>query len=82
MLAMLLSEFGGYLMAALAALVALVGVYLKGRSSGKADEVAKRETKINEQASEAREKVQHVEDEIARSDDVAVLERARKWVRK
>jgi len=82
MLTALASEFVGYIVAALAAVAAVIGVYFQGRASGRSDEVAKRETQLNEQGEKAREKVRNVELEIARSGDAAVRERARKWVRK
>lgn len=83
MLALLLSEFGGYIAAALAALVALAGVYFKGRSSGKTEVVAEREAVIHKQADQAKQEVRDVETKIESKPDDAVRDLARsKWVRR
>ncbi|WP_026641106.1 hypothetical protein [Bordetella petrii] len=83
MLTSLLSSFGGYIVAAVVALVAVAGAYLRGRSSGKAAERTERGAKINEQAAHARQKVQEVRNEVAAaSDDAVAAELADKWVRK
>ncbi|OCZ64290.1 hypothetical protein A9G00_43665 [Achromobacter xylosoxidans] len=72
----------GYVVAALAAVAAVVLVYLRGRSAGRADERHDRAEQINEQATKARQEVRNVEDEVARMDDDAVSDRLRSgWVR-
>lgn len=83
MLAMLLSEFGGYLVAALVTIVGALGLYFKGRSSGKTEAVVERQVVIQKQAEAAKQEVQNVEAKIDAASDNAVRERARsKWVRK
>jgi len=83
MLTSLLSSFGGYIVAAVVALVAVAGAYLRGRSSGKAAERTERDAKINEQAAQARREVQEVHNETAAmADDAIADELADKWVRK
>ncbi|NMU89203.1 hypothetical protein HGQ98_04825 [Achromobacter ruhlandii] len=72
----------GYVVATAAAVVAVVLVYLRGRSAGRADERQERNDRINEQAAIARQEVRHVEDEVARMDDDAVSDRLKSgWVR-
>lgn len=72
----------GYVVAALAAMTAVVLVYLRGRSAGRADERQERNEKINEQAVKARQEVRNVEDDVARMDDDAVSDRLKSgWVR-
>ncbi|MBQ2647374.1 MAG: hypothetical protein IJF82_08360 [Achromobacter sp.] len=72
----------GYAVAAAAAVAAVVLVYLRGRSVGRADERQERNDRINEQAAKAREEVRDVEDEVARMDDDAVSDRLKSgWVR-
>ncbi|MFY3603261.1 hypothetical protein ACOTHZ_11085 [Achromobacter xylosoxidans] len=72
----------GYVVAAAAAVVAVVLVYLRGRSAGRADERQERNDRINEQAAKARQEVRNVEDEVARMDDDAVSDRLKSgWVR-
>ncbi len=72
----------GYVVAAAAAVVAVVLVYLRGRSAGRADERQERNDRINEQAGKARQEVRNVEDEVARMDDGAVSDRLKSgWVR-
>jgi len=83
MLTSLLSSFGGYIVAAVVALVAVAGAYLRGRSSGKTAERTERDAKINEQAAQARLDAQEVRNEVAAaSDDAVAAELADKWVRK
>lgn len=83
MLASLLSSFGGYIVAALVALLAMAGAYLRGRSTGQSAERAERDTKVNEQAAQARQDVQEVRNEVAAtSDDAVAAELADRWVRK
>lgn len=72
----------GYVVAAAAAVVAVLLVYLRGRSAGRADERQERNDRINEQAAKARQEVRNVEDEVARMDDDAVADRLKSdWVR-
>ncbi len=72
----------GYVVAAAAAVAAVVLVYLRGRSAGRADERQERNDRINEQAAKARQEVRNVEDEVARMDDDAVSDRLKSgWVR-
>ncbi|KWU22216.1 hypothetical protein [Achromobacter xylosoxidans] len=72
----------GYVVAAAAAVVAVLLVYLRGRSAGRADERQERNDRINEQAAKARREVRNVEDEVARMDDDAVSDRLKSgWVR-
>lgn len=72
----------GYVAAALAAVAAVVLVYLRGRSAGRADERQERNEQVNEQAAKARQEVRNVEDEVARMDDDAVSDRLKSdWVR-
>jgi len=60
MLTSLLNSFGGYIVAAVVAMVAVAGAYLRGRLSGKAAERVERDAKINEQVAQARQEVQEV----------------------
>lgn len=72
----------GYVAAALAALAAVALVYLRGRSAGRADERHDRAEQINEQATKARQEVEHVRENVARSDDDDVAARLKsRWVR-
>ncbi|CAB3647802.1 hypothetical protein LMG26696_02636 [Achromobacter pulmonis] len=72
----------GYVVAAAAAVVAVVLVYSRGRSAGRADERQERNDRINEQAAKARQEVRNVEDEVARMGDDAVSDRLKSgWVR-
>ncbi|MGN3708903.1 hypothetical protein [Achromobacter xylosoxidans] len=73
----------GYVVASAAAVAAVVLVYLRGRSAGRADERQERNDRINEQAAKARQEVRNVEDEVARMDDDAVADRLKSdWVRR
>ncbi|WPQ33722.1 hypothetical protein [Achromobacter xylosoxidans] len=79
----LMQRIWGYAVTAAAAVAAVVLVYLRGRSAGRADERQERNEKINEQAAKARREVRNVEDEIARMDDDAVSDRLKSdWVRR
>ncbi|CUR74515.1 hypothetical protein [Achromobacter xylosoxidans] len=72
----------GYVVAAAAAVAAVVLVYLRGRSAGRADERQDRAEQINEQAAKARKEVRNVQDEVARMGDDAVSDRLKSgWVR-
>ncbi len=72
----------GYLVAALAAVAAVVLVYLRGRSAGRADERQERNEQVNEQAAKARQEVRNVQLDTARMDDAAITdELISDWVR-
>jgi len=69
--------------AAVVALVAVAGAYLRGRASGKTAERTERGAKINDQAAQARREAQEVRNETAAmADDAVAAELADKWVRK
>lgn len=83
MIAALISEFGGWIVAAVLALAGIVGVYFKGRSSGKTEAVVERQVVIEKQSNEAKKEVQNVETKVDALGDNAVRDLARsKWVRK
>lgn len=78
----LMQRIWGYAVTAAAAVAAVVLVYLRGRSAGRADERQERNEQVNEQAAKARQEVRNVEDEVARMDDDAVSDRLKSdWVR-
>ncbi|CUI29082.1 hypothetical protein [Achromobacter xylosoxidans] len=78
----LMQRIWGYAVTAAAAVAAVLLVYLRGRSAGRADERQERNDRINEQAAKARQEVRNVEDEVARMDDDAVSDRLKSgWVR-
>lgn len=71
-----------YLVAAGAAIVAVLLVYLRGRSTGRSDERQDRAEQINKQAAQARQEVRDVQDQTAKLDDDAVAGRLKsEWVR-
>ncbi|CAM4077759.1 hypothetical protein BOTU111921_10345 [Bordetella tumbae] len=78
----IIERFKGYLIAIGAAIVTLIAVYVRGRSTGRAIERQERETQINKQADEARQIVQEVRNETASMDDAAVAADLERWVRK
>ncbi|WYX26449.1 hypothetical protein WJ969_13595 [Achromobacter xylosoxidans] len=79
----LMQRIWGYAVTAAAAVAAVVLVYLRGRSAGRADERQERNEQVNEQAAKARQEVRNVEDEVARMDDDAVADRLKSdWVRR
>ncbi|MFY1912748.1 hypothetical protein ACOTB6_14410 [Achromobacter xylosoxidans] len=79
----LIQRIWGYAVTAAAAVAAVVLVYLRGRSAGRADERQERNEQVNEQAAKARQEVRNVEDEVARMDDDAVSDRLKSgWVRR
>lgn len=78
----MLNSLRDVLIGVLALVAGAFGIYLKGRAEGRDDERAARERDVNEQAAEARREVQDVEAEIDASDDAAVRDVARKWLRK
>nr|WP_248293249.1 hypothetical protein [Achromobacter sp. Bel] len=64
------------------ALVALVGIFYRGRATGREVERQERARKINEQAAQARREVRDVQHETASMDDSAIAdELKREWVR-
>lgn len=79
----LMQRIWGYAVTAAAAVAAVVLVYLRGRSAGRADERQERNEQVNEQAAKARQEVRNVDDEVARMDDDAVSDRLKSgWVRR
>ncbi|MFY3630419.1 hypothetical protein ACOTFH_27595 [Achromobacter xylosoxidans] len=79
----LMQRIWGYAVTAAAAVAAVVLVYLRGRSAGRADERQERNEQVNEQAAKARQEVRNVEDEVARMDDDGVSDRLKSgWVRR
>nr|WP_313036582.1 hypothetical protein [Achromobacter ruhlandii] len=72
----------GWLLLAGIFLGTLVGVFYRGRATGRHAERQERAEQINEQAAKARQEVRNVEDEVARMDDDAVSDRLKSdWVR-
>jgi len=60
----------------------LVGVFYRGRATGRQAERQERAEQINEQATKARQEVRNVENEVASMDDDAVSDRLKSdWVR-
>lgn len=60
----------------------LVGVFYRGRATGRQAERQERAEQINEQAAKARQEVRNVQDEVARMGDDAVSDRLKSdWVR-
>lgn len=78
----LFGRIWGYIAGAAALIVAAAGLYLRGKSTGRADERQERDAAVAKQQTEARETVREVENEINQTDDAGVLDRASKWVRK
>lgn len=76
------SKIWGWVAGAAALIVAAAGLYLRGRSTGRADERQERDTAVAKQQTEARETVREVENEINQTDDAGMLDRAAPWVRK
>ncbi|MFY2996335.1 hypothetical protein ACOTH8_23705 [Achromobacter xylosoxidans] len=73
----------GWLLLAGIFLGTLVGVFYRGRATGRQAERQERAEQINEQAAKARQEVRNVEDEVARMDDDAVSDRLKSgWVRR
>lgn len=76
------TRFGGYIMAVVAAIGGIFALYFRGKSAGKEDERNEREQTINKQATEARQEVRNVQNEVASKDDAAVTdELINDWVR-
>lgn len=83
MLAAILSEFGGYIVGGVAALIAIFTMYFKGRSAGIKEERVEQRAEVQKQAEVAKQEVRDVEAKIESQPDNAVRERARsKWVRR
>ncbi|MFY2843641.1 hypothetical protein ACOTJF_18290 [Achromobacter ruhlandii] len=77
-----LERMQGWLLLAGIFLGTLVGVFYRGRATGRLAERQERAEQINEQAAKARQEVRNVEDEVARMDDDAVSDRLKSgWVR-
>lgn len=77
-----LERMQGWMLLAGIFLGALVGVFYRGRATGRQAERQERAEQINEQAAKARQEVRNVEDEVARVDDDAVSDRLKSgWVR-
>lgn len=78
-----LERMQGWLLLAGIFLGTLVGVFYRGRATGRQAERQERAEQINEQAAKARQEVRNVEDEVARMDDDAVSDRLKSgWVRR
>ncbi|AUT47026.1 hypothetical protein [Achromobacter sp. AONIH1] len=78
----LIQRAWGYIAAFLGAIVAVLLVYLRGRSAGRTDERQGRAEQIDKQAAQARQEVRNVQDDVARKDDDAVADRLKsRWVR-
>ena len=75
------SKIWGWIAGAAALIVAAAGFYLRGRSTGRADERQERDTAVAKQQTQARETVREIDDEVAQMDDAALRDRANTWVR-
>lgn len=72
----------GWMAALLAGLAAVAGVYWRGRARGREQERADTEARLQARAGQARKEVEHVRENVARSDDDAVAARLKSgWVR-
>lgn len=61
----------------------LVGVFYRGRATGRQAERQERNEQINEQAAQARQEVRNVQDDVARKDDDAITDNLKSgWVRR
>lgn len=77
-----LERMQGWLLLAGIFLGTLVGVFYRGRATGRQAERQERAEQINEQAAKARQEVRNVQDEVARMGDDAVSDRLKSdWVR-
>lgn len=81
MISVLLGEIGGYLVAALAAIVGIAVAYFRGRSEGKSQERTERAAQVAEQAQAAQDIAREVQDETAGMDDDAIDRDLARWVR-
>ena len=77
----LFGKIWGYIAGAAALIVAAAGLYLRGRSTGRADERQERDAAVSKQQASAQQTKQEVNDEVAQMDDTALRERATRWVR-
>ncbi|CUI46955.1 hypothetical protein HMPREF3069_29575 [Achromobacter xylosoxidans] len=77
-----LERMQGWLLLAGIFLGTLVGVFYRGRATGRQAERQERNEQINEQAAKARQEMRDVQDEVARQDDAVVADRLKSgWVR-
>jgi len=77
-----LERMQGWLLLAGIFLGTLVGVFYRGRATGRQAERQELAVQINEQAAKARQEVRNVENDVARMDDDAVSDRLKSgWVR-
>lgn len=77
-----LERMQGWLLLAGIFLGTLVGVFYRGRATGRQAERQERAEQINEQAAKARQEVRNVQDDVARMGDDAVSDRLKSgWVR-
>ncbi|CUJ62115.1 MAG: hypothetical protein J0I68_30295 [Achromobacter sp.] len=77
-----LERMQGWMLLAGIFLGALVGVFYRGRATGRQAERQERAEQINEQAAKARQEVRNVQDDVARMGDDAVSDRLKSdWVR-
>lgn len=77
-----LERMQGWLLLAGIFLGTLVGVFYRGRATGRQAERQERAEQINEQAAKARQEVRNVQEDVARMDDDAVSDRLKSdWVR-
>jgi HAMP domain-containing protein len=75
------SKIWGWIAGAAALIMAAAGLYLRGRSTGRADERQERAEKIAQQQARAQQTKQEVNDEVAQMDDSTLRDRASRWVR-
>lgn len=79
---MWLERMQGWLLLAGLFLGTLVGVFYRGRATGRQAERQERNEEVNEQAAKARQEVRNVQDDVARKDDDAVADELKSsWVR-
>lgn len=71
----------GWLAGAVVTVLAVAGVYLKGRSTGRTLERQEIEARVSEQAAQARQEARHVDETINSLDNDALIAAASKWVR-
>ncbi len=82
MLNELFGKVWGWVAGAAALVLAAAGLYLRGRSTGRADERQERDTAVAKQQTVARETVREVENETNSMDDAAVDADLSQWVRR
>lgn len=79
---MWLERIRGWLLLAGLFLGMLVGIFYRGRATGRKSERQENNERIHEQAAKARQEVRNVQDEVARMGDDAVSDRLKSdWVR-